>query len=99
MAVDLYLDQQHLYTTTLTGKLLIHVTGAFAEFERSMIRQRVNAGLGAIKARIKRDGLVRRRLGRPGAKPTQIERARQELAKGVGYMIGATNSGIPCCRG
>ena len=106
MAVDLYLDQQHLYTTTLTGKLLIHVTGAFAEFERSMIRQRVNAGLGAIKARIKRDGhfttkagVVRRRLGRPGAKPTQIERARQELAKGVGYMIGATNSGIPCCRG
>jgi len=106
VGVDLYHDQQHLDTTTPTGKLLFQVTGAFAEFERSMIRQRVNAGLGAIKARIKRDGhfttkagVVRRRLGRPGAKPTQIERARQELAKGVGYMIGATNSGIPCCRG
>jgi DNA invertase Pin-like site-specific DNA recombinase len=32
------------------------VTGAFSEFERSMIRQRVNAGLSAIKAKIKRDG-------------------------------------------
>src|SRR5262245_16375785 len=43
--VDLYLDQQHLDTTTPTGKLLFHVTGAFSEFERSMIRRRVNPGL------------------------------------------------------
>src|SRR5262250_3481479 len=56
VGVDLYLDQQHLDTTTPTGKLLFHVTGAIAEFERSMIRQRVNAGLSAIKAKIKRDG-------------------------------------------
>lgn len=83
VGVDLYLDQQHLDTTTPTGKLLFQVTGAFAEFERSMIRQRVNAGLSAIKARIRRDGrfttkagIVRRRLGRPGAEPTQIARAR-----------------------
>src|SRR5262249_4209667 len=40
VGVDLYLDQQHLDTTTPTGKLLFHVTGAFSEFERSMIRQR-----------------------------------------------------------
>ena len=50
--VDLYLDQQQLDTTTPTGKLLFHVTGTFSEFERSMIRQRVNAGLNAIKAKI-----------------------------------------------
>jgi DNA invertase Pin-like site-specific DNA recombinase len=35
VGVDLYLDQQHLDTTTPTGKLLFHVTGAFSEFERS----------------------------------------------------------------
>jgi hypothetical protein len=40
-----YLDQQHLDTTTPTGKLLFQVTGAVSEFERNMIRQRVNAGL------------------------------------------------------
>jgi DNA invertase Pin-like site-specific DNA recombinase len=45
VGVDLYLDQQHLDTTTPTGKLLFQITGAFAEFERSMIRQRVNAEL------------------------------------------------------
>src|SRR4029434_815335 len=40
--VDLYLDQQAIDTTTPMGKL---VFGAFAEFERTMIRQRVKAGL------------------------------------------------------
>jgi DNA invertase Pin-like site-specific DNA recombinase len=43
--VDLYLDQQNIDTSTPMGKLVFQVTGAFAEFERSMIRQRVHAGL------------------------------------------------------
>src|SRR4051812_14541345 len=43
--VDLYLDQQAIDTTTPMGKLVFQVTGAFAEFERSMIRQRIKAGL------------------------------------------------------
>jgi DNA invertase Pin-like site-specific DNA recombinase len=42
--VDLYLDQQAIDTTAPAGKLMVQVTGAFAEFERSMIRQRVTAG-------------------------------------------------------
>jgi hypothetical protein len=49
-----------------------------------MIRQRVNAGLSVIKPKIKRDGhfgIVRRRLGRPGAEPKQIARPRHELAQ------------------
>ena len=101
VGVDLYLDQQHLDTTTATGKLLFQVTGAFSEFERSMIQQRVNAGLSTIKAKIKRDGhfttkagIVRRRLGRPGAEPSQMTRARQELAKGVGIGKVARLTGL-----
>ena len=42
--VDLYLDQQAIDTTTPMGKLF-QLTGAFAEFERTMIRQRIKAGL------------------------------------------------------
>ena len=38
-SVDLYLDQQSIDTTTPAGRLMFQVTGAFAEFERSMIRQ------------------------------------------------------------
>ena len=48
--VDLYLDQQALDTTTPTGKLMFQVTGAFAEFERSMIGERVHAGLKRARA-------------------------------------------------
>jgi Resolvase, N terminal domain len=56
--VDLYLDQQSIDTTTPADKLMFQVTGAFAEFERSMIRQRVAAGLKrAVEAGIT--------LGRP----------------------------------
>ena len=91
VGIDLYLDQQNIDTTTPAGKLLFQMTGAFAEFERSMIRQRVNAGLNVIKDKLSRDGkfeskrgIVRTKLGRPGAEPDKIERARLELAKGIG---------------
>src|SRR5262249_52310903 len=43
--VELYLDQQTIDTTTPMGKLVFQLTGAFAEFERTMIRQRIKAGL------------------------------------------------------
>jgi DNA invertase Pin-like site-specific DNA recombinase len=101
VGVDLYLDQQHLDTTTPTGKLLFQITGAFAEFERSMIRQRVNAGLAPIKAKIARGekftskaGIIRRNLGRPGAEPEKVERARQELARGTGIGKTARLTGL-----
>jgi DNA invertase Pin-like site-specific DNA recombinase len=41
----LYLDQEAIDTTTPMGKLVFQVAGAFAEFERTTIRQRVKAGL------------------------------------------------------
>jgi Resolvase, N terminal domain len=49
VGVDIYLDQQQIDTTTPTGKLLFQITGAFAEFERSMIRQRIRAGLASSR--------------------------------------------------
>jgi DNA invertase Pin-like site-specific DNA recombinase len=54
--VDLYLDQQAIDTTTPSGRLMFQVTGAFAEFERSMIRQRINAGLKRAVAQGDRAG-------------------------------------------
>ena len=101
VGIDLYLDQQNIDTTTPAGKLLFQMTGAFAEFERSMIRQRVNAGLNVIKDKLSRDGkfeskrgIVRTKLGRPGAEPDKIERARLELAKGIGIGKVAREVGL-----
>ena len=56
--VDLYLHQQALDTTTPSGRAMFQMMGVFAEFERSMISERVKSGL----ARAKSNGKT---LGRP----------------------------------
>ena len=43
--VDLYLHQQNIDTSTPSGKAMFQMAGVFAEFERSMIQERVRAGL------------------------------------------------------
>lgn len=43
-------------TTTSTGKLMFHIIGAIAEFERDLIRERTNAGLSAARARGRKGG-------------------------------------------
>ena len=43
-------------TTTSGGKLVFHIFGAIAEFERNLIKERTKAGLEAAKARGKRGG-------------------------------------------
>jgi DNA invertase Pin-like site-specific DNA recombinase len=43
--------QEHIDTTTSGGKLIFHIFGALAEFEREVIRERTNAGLQAARAR------------------------------------------------
>jgi hypothetical protein len=51
LGIDLFLHQQGLDTTTPAGKAMFQMLGAFAEFERSMIKERVRAGLFGLRAR------------------------------------------------
>jgi len=86
--VDLYLDQQAIDTTTTPmGKLVFQVTGAFAEFERTMIRQRIKAGLKRAVAQ----GV---KLGRPKIDSTIERKVRKQLAKGMGILKVAKSLGI-----
>ena len=73
--VDLYLHQQGLDTSTPSGRAMFQMLGVFAEFERAMIRERVNAGL----ARARAEG---RRLGRPTVAPEKEARIKRALATG-----------------
>ncbi|MFC7560366.1 recombinase family protein [Paenibacillus farraposensis] len=43
--------QESIDTTTSGGKLIFHVFGALAEFEREIICERTNTGLNAARAR------------------------------------------------
>jgi DNA invertase Pin-like site-specific DNA recombinase len=47
---------ENIDTTTSGGKLIFHIFGALAEFERNLIRERTQAGLTAARARGRRGG-------------------------------------------
>src|ERR671938_1624995 len=51
--------QESIDTTTSGGKLIFHVFGALAEFERDLVRERTRAGLQAARARGRRGGRPR----------------------------------------
>lgn len=48
--VDLYLHQQGIDTTTPTGKMMFQMLGVFSEFERSIMQERIKAGIERAKA-------------------------------------------------
>ena len=59
--VDFVSLTEKIDTTTPDGKLIFHLMGALAEFERDLIRERTNAGLAAARAR-----------GRVGSRPRRL---------------------------
>jgi DNA invertase Pin-like site-specific DNA recombinase len=54
--VDVLILRQNLDTTLPMGRLMFQIVGAFAEFEREMLRSRINAGLARARAKGKRLG-------------------------------------------
>ena len=81
--VDLVVTDQGIDTTTPAGRLLFHVLGAIAEFERDLIRERTQVGLAAAKAR-----------GRTGGRPVTctpetVQAARALMAGGMTVSAAA----------
>jgi DNA invertase Pin-like site-specific DNA recombinase len=62
--------QESIDTTTSGGKLIFHVFGALAEFERDIIRDRTMAGLASARAR-----------GRKGGRPRAMTETKAEMAR------------------
>ena len=62
--------QETIDTTSSGGRLVFHVFGALAEFERDLIRERTNAGLAAARAR-----------GRNGGRPALLTKDKLTTAK------------------
>lgn len=85
--VDMFLHQQAIDTTTAAGRMFFHVTGAFAEFEREMIRSRVNAGLDRARA-------AGKRLGRPMVGGEAEAAVRARLGAGEGILKVAKGLGL-----
>ena len=61
--------QENIDTATTGGRLVFHLFGALAEFERNLIRERTKAGLSAARAR-----------GRQGGRPKTLNSEKRNLA-------------------
>ncbi|GAA5031874.1 recombinase family protein [Terrabacter aeriphilus] len=81
-------------TSTPGGKLIFHVFGALAEFERDLIRERTLAGLAAARTR-----------GRTGGRPTvwtpeklEVERimydSRQHDVASIARVVGVSRASV-----
>jgi DNA invertase Pin-like site-specific DNA recombinase len=77
--VDLFLHQQGLDTSTTAGKAMFQMLGVFAEFERGIIRERVNAGLARARAK-------GTKLGRRPVESSVEVQIRELRAKGDGIL-------------
>ena len=85
---------ENIDTTTSGGKLVFHIFGALAEFERELIRERTQAGLAAARAR-----------GRHGGRPTvmppdkvatarQMYDSRKYTVEAIAKVLGVSRASI-----
>lgn len=88
LGVDFVSLSESVDTSTPSGKMLFHVMAAVAEFERSLIRERVVAGI----ARARSAGV---RFGRPERPPIDAERARELIGSGRSVNQTAGILGVP----
>jgi DNA invertase Pin-like site-specific DNA recombinase len=79
----LYLHQQAIDTTTPSGRAMFQMCGVFAEFERSMIVERVNAGLARARANGVRLGRGNKKDGKRSADEKRWGMTRAELKSRV----------------
>jgi DNA invertase Pin-like site-specific DNA recombinase len=83
--VELFLYQQALDTTTPSGKAMFQMLGVFAEFERSIIVERVRSGIAKAKANGTKSGNP---IGRPRVSEALKERIRDAYKAGSIGMRG-----------
>lgn len=86
--------QENIDTTSSAGRLIFHVFGALAEFERDLIVDRTKAGLAAARERGSRPGR------KPALSPDQIAVVRQMHAAGshkidaIAKVVGVSRATI-----
>ena len=77
--------RESIDTSSSGGKLIFHVFGALAEFERDLIRERTLAGLAAARAR-----------GRIGGRPRVMDKKKLSMAKAL--LVDKSNSISEVCK-
>lgn len=79
-------------TTTAGGRLVFHIMGALAEFERDLIQERTKAGLLAAKRRGKRLGRPLALTDAQVAHAKNVIEAKRETISGMAEILGVNRS-------
>jgi DNA invertase Pin-like site-specific DNA recombinase len=77
--VALYLHTQGMDSSTAAGKAMLSMCGVFAEFERSVLIERINAGISRARAQGKH-------MGRPAVSEAVVEQIKALRAQGMGML-------------
>ena len=93
LGVDLVVLDQAIDTTTPSGKLLFHVLGSIAEFERDLIRERTRAGLAAAKRRGKTLGRPRVISEEASARIRRLHQAGRSLRQ-IAEVLGVSKTAV-----
>jgi DNA invertase Pin-like site-specific DNA recombinase len=89
---DLFLHAQGLDTSTPAGKAMFQMLGVFAEFERSIIQDRIHAGIARARLSGTRTGKA---IGRPKISAATEDAIRAALAQGgKGILKIASEHGV-----
>ena len=75
--------QEAIDTDSSSGRLVFHIFGALAEFERALIRERTQAGLQAARARGKKGGRRKRLDPDQRAHAVELYRSRKHTVKEI----------------
>jgi DNA invertase Pin-like site-specific DNA recombinase len=84
---DLYLHQQAVDTSTPSGRMMFQMLAVFAEFERTIITSRINAGFAGARAK----GV---QFGRPNLSPEVRRKVLIALGNGLSIRAVANATGV-----
>jgi len=86
--------QESIDTSTSGGKLVFHVFGALAEFERELVRERTQAGLAAARARGRFGGRPRAMTPDKVRLARQLYDSREHTVEAIAKTLGVSRASI-----
>ena len=84
--------QENIDTDSASGQLIFHIFGALAQFERTLIRERTQAGLSAARARGRKGGRKKRLDKKQRAHAVELYKSRKHTALEVCALMGISRA-------
>ncbi len=81
-------------TTTAGGKLVFHIFGAMAEFERNLISERTKAGLEAARKRGRKGGRKRKLSDEQVEAMKKLYESKEHSLQEIGDMFGVSKGTV-----